>query len=85
MSVYATTHQVEDPIIYDGSHIMPDQDSPRGGAVDVATVPYYLDPPMRVVRLSVSENTGPHATVLLDVDQVRELRDALTAWLAAEV
>ena len=30
------------PVIYQGSHVLPDENSPRGGSVDVAMIPDFI-------------------------------------------
>jgi hypothetical protein len=83
------------PIIYQGSHILPDEDNdPRGGSVDLALVPQHItrdgrdngDTPWPYLRLGVdaADSTyggGGSATVVLTQRQARRLRDALSQWL----
>lgn len=38
------------PIIYQGSHVNPDDADPRGGSVDVAAIPNFLHPKVRQAR-----------------------------------
>ena len=81
------------PLVYQGSHVLPDEDSPRGGHVEFAAIPahvrYWRENPGAPgatepegvdawIRLSVNEGT-----VLLTERQVRRLRDGLTEWLEA--
>ncbi|MEV4672698.1 hypothetical protein AB0K34_13670 [Actinomadura sp. NPDC049382] len=55
------------PLVYQGSHVNPSQDGPRGGGVDVAAIPNHCHPqvrgtltddgpPVEFVRLSVAED-----------------------------
>jgi hypothetical protein len=56
------------PIIYQGSHVNPADDHPRGGSIDVAAIPNHCHPdvrgsdgddmgrPVEFLRLSVDEN-----------------------------
>jgi hypothetical protein len=38
------------PIIYQGSHVNPSDDDPRGGCIDVAAIPNFLHPNVRHSR-----------------------------------
>ena len=96
------SHQREigSPWVYQGSHILPAQDDPRGGSIDVAAIPNHITRDGRDdgseglhdwLRLSVLEDAATerprqkgHATVVLDRGQVELLRDTLTHWLDAE-
>ncbi len=55
------------PLVYQGSHVNPADDGPRGGSVDVAAIPNHCHPsvrgtladegpPVEFLRLSVSED-----------------------------
>lgn len=77
MSIYATVHDIDDPIVYDGSHVRPTSNYRRGGNVDVAIIPDHIDVDIDVVRLSVHEEAGGSACVLLTRDQAREIGRAL--------
>lgn len=78
------------PIIYRGSHILPSEDSQRGGHVSLAEVPGHITRDGRDdgpddefgtwpwLRLSVGQED-----VVLDEALVRGLREALDGWLLA--
>lgn len=38
------------PIIYQGSHVNPDDNDPRGGSIDLAAIPNFLHPKVRQAR-----------------------------------
>lgn len=85
------------PIIYQGSHVLPSHDDPRGGSVSLALIPPHItrdgrddrtegEGPWPFLRLDVSSHSttnhgGCLATVVLTDQQVLRLRDALTKWL----
>lgn len=83
------------PIAYQGSHVLPADDDPRAGSVDLATIAGFIShlpdrPPLSDdtfpywpwLRLSIAENdTVDDVTVVLDKWQVTQMRDALTWWL----
>ncbi len=77
------------PIIYQGSHVLPADSDARGGSVQVAAIPAHITqgargptsddedgPPHPWLRLDVNE-----ATVVLTRWQVARLRDTLDEWL----
>lgn len=79
------------PYVYQGSHIEPATDHPRDGRLDIGAIPDHIGPCWdQFLRLGVAEtadamdNEPGAATVLLDRQQVTELRDYLTAWLERE-
>lgn len=89
MSVYGTIFDLEDdePYEYRGSHILPAEDDPRGGCVQLAEIPSHITrdgrddrpedgAPWPWLRLSVDQ-----ADVLLSRDQAREMHERLGAWL----
>jgi hypothetical protein len=93
MSVWVTILHLEDdpPYRYQQSHILPSEDGPRDdpgdGLVQLATIPSFITrdgrddqpedgAPWPWLRLSVNE-----ADTVLHARQVREVRDALIAWL----
>lgn len=79
------------PIAYQGSHVLPSDDDPRGGTVDVAAIPDFITRDGRDdargeglkdwLRLSVYADGD---AVVLTRRHVRLLRDTLTEWLDAE-
>lgn len=103
MSIYGTIPGIGDPIdgdhesgppwIYQGSHILPDEDHPRGGSIGLAEIPSHITrdgrddqpeggQPYPWLRMSV--DAGPESedpsTVLLAPAQARALAAQLTAW-----
>lgn len=68
MSIYASWLDLDDnpPLIYQGSHVNPADDDPRGGDVDIAAIPDHCHPsvrgtgedgpPVEFLRLSVTEH-----------------------------
>lgn len=86
-----TPDDLDAPLVYQGSHVLPDDNAQRGGYVEFAAIPahvrYYRenpdgdDEPEGVdawIRLSVNEGM-----VLLTERQVERLRDGLAEWLEA--
>lgn len=84
------------PYVYQGSHVLPKPEDPRGGYVCICAIPGHirrdgLDDEETYqlhdyLRLSVAANENSprdedHVTVLLTRRQVEEARDTLTAWL----
>lgn len=85
------------PIIYQGSHILPNQENDlRGGSLDLALVPGHItrdgrddrdeDSCWPYLRLSVQAHDttyhgGGDATVILTERQTARLRDELSYWL----
>jgi len=80
------------PIIYQGSHINPSADDPRGGAVFFCGIPNHCHPSVRGTdtddgpsvdygRLAVHQDDGDSGAVVLDRAQITKLRDTLTEWL----
>lgn len=83
------------PIVYQGSHVLPDEAHARGGNVGLALIPAHVrfwrdnpdanpedepsGPPEPFVRLDVE---GEDGTVVLTKRQATRLRDALSTWLA---
>ncbi|SFD13623.1 hypothetical protein [Streptomyces aidingensis] len=102
MSIYASYPGISDdpdsptgpPWIYQGSHVLPHEDDPRGGGVGLAGIPPHIT---RDGRDDRSENELPHPWLRLSLDmlptddpavvlnpaQVRELIAQLTGWLGA--
>lgn len=100
MSIYASVEGLGDfeddktvgaPWIYQGSHILPADDDPRGGSIGLAVIPSHItrdgrdDQPENGrrwpwLRLSL-DVPGDDPTVILNPDQVRHLRDQLDTWL----
>jgi hypothetical protein len=95
MSIYGSWFDLDDwsdlqaPIIYQASHIMPTDDDPRGGSVDVAGIAGFIPRDGRALcddygrlvwpwlRLSVNDQ----ATVILDRAQVVGMHEKLGEWL----
>ncbi|GAA0853382.1 hypothetical protein ACFQVD_26630 [Streptosporangium amethystogenes subsp. fukuiense] len=80
------------PIIYEGSHINPSAEDPRGGAVLFCAIPNHCHPSVRGTdtddgpsvnygRLAVYQDDGESCTLVLDRKQIAQLRDTLTEWL----
>ncbi|MFF2411783.1 hypothetical protein [Streptomyces sp. NPDC058092] len=98
MSIYASIGGVDDdqpcgpPWVYQGSHIPPHQDGPRGGSVSLAVIPSHITAdgrddqpedgrPWPWLRLSVDDcATGAGADALLNPVLARHLADQLTTW-----
>lgn len=89
MSIWCTISDLEGnpPYVYQGSHILPADDDPRDGSVQLAEVPSHITRdgrddqpedgvPWPWVRLSVDQ-----ADVVLNRGQVRELWESMGAWL----
>ena len=54
------------PIIYQGSHVNPSDDDPRGGSIDIAAIPNHCHPAVR----GTATNDGPPVWFLrLTVDE----------------
>jgi hypothetical protein len=103
MSIYATAWMLANepagarpaPIEYRGSHVLPEDDSPRRGRLLLCEIPGFIERdgrPARCsddgtqvwpwLRLSVqSDEQEPDIVVVLDRNQVEEIRDYLTGWL----
>jgi hypothetical protein len=88
------------PLIYQGSHVTPTADDPRGGEFDLATIPPHIPPKGEnyledreweyqhgFLRVGMFEDPSTYGhdmhtpTILLDREQVTELRNHLTRWL----
>lgn len=95
MSIYATIPGIDGdepcgpPWIYQGSHILPDEDDPRGGNVGLALIPSHITrdgrddapeegQPWPWLRLSVDRGDDP--AVILSPAQARHLAGQLIAW-----
>ena len=95
MSIYGSWFDLDEdlpgvqaPIIYQASHIMPSDDDPRGGSVDVAGIGGFITRDGRALcddygrlvwpwlRLSVNDET-----VILDRAQVAGMHEKLGEWL----
>lgn len=99
MSIYASLPGIGDigddetigpPWIYQGSHILPSMDDPRGGSVGLAEVPSHITRdgrddqpedgrPWPWLRLSVVED-GVVIDVVINPVQARHLAAQLVAW-----
>ena len=100
MSIYASIEGIGDlgdpehlgqPWVYQGSHVPPREDGPRGGAVGLAVIPSHITadgrddspadgPPWPWLRLHL-DVPGDDPCALLDPAQIRFLRDQLTGAL----
>ncbi|MCX4911860.1 hypothetical protein [Streptomyces sp. NBC_00878] len=89
MSVWGTIMDLEDdpPCAYRGSHILPSEDDPKGGVVQLAEVPSHITrdgrddqpedgTPWPWLRLSVNQDDA-----VLSRSQVRQVYESLGAWL----
>jgi hypothetical protein len=88
------------PWVYQGSHVLPQRSDPRGGSVDVAAIPAFIERDGQDgggegelkdwLRLSVDADDstygsgGGYAVVVLDREQVIALHSTLGAWLIRE-
>lgn len=101
MSIYATIEGIGDiafgddeeigqPYLYEASHILPAEDSPRGGIIGLALIPSHITrdgrddqpqggTPWPWLRLYI-DVPGDDPCVLLTPAQARYLADQLTAW-----
>lgn len=89
MSVWGTILDLEDdaPYAYQGSHILPSEDDPRDGVVQLAEVPSHIT---RAGRGDQPEEGAPwpwmrmslnSQDVILHARQVREVYESMGAWL----
>lgn len=92
-----TPDDLDGPIIYQGSHVLPDDGDPRGGAVSFAAIPSHItrdgrgdrsedEGPWHWIRLDVEADAttyhgGGDATVVLTRRQVERLAAGLVEWL----
>jgi hypothetical protein len=96
MSIYASIPGLDadtppgPPWVYQGSHILPAEDDPRGGSIGLAMVPSHITrdgrddqpadgTPWPWLRLSVEQDSGDPAVVINPV-QARHLAAQLTDW-----
>lgn len=96
MSIYASIGGVDEdeecgpPWLYQGSHILPREDDPRGGDVGFALIPSHITrdgrddqpedgAPWPWLRLHLYV-PGDDPCVLIDPAQALHLAQALTAW-----
>jgi hypothetical protein len=99
LSIYASIEGVADlgddetigaPWTYQGSHILPDEDDPRGGGIDLAMIPSHITRdgrddqpedgrPWPWLRLSV-DTEDHYAEVIINPAQARHLAERLVAW-----
>ena len=92
MSIYASIPGIDTdapcgpPWLYQGSHILPDDDDPRGGVISLALIPSHITPtllddqpedgpPWPWLRVSTD---APDA--LINPAQARHLAEQLTDW-----
>lgn len=99
MSIYATIEglggdgdpdDLGAPWFYQGSHVLPADDDPRGGEIGLALIPCHITrdgrddrpedgTPWPWLRLSL-DTDGDEPTVLINPAQARHLAGQLTAW-----
>lgn len=96
MSIYASIDGIDEdefvgaPWVYQGSHILPTDDDPRGGEVSLALIPSHITrdgrddqpadgTPWPWLRLNL-DVPGDDPTVLLNPAQARHLADHLNRW-----
>jgi predicted house-cleaning noncanonical NTP pyrophosphatase (MazG superfamily) len=99
VSIFATIPGLgsmdDDPAVgapwrYGGSHILPREDDPRGGVIDLAVIPSHItrdgrddqpqdDAPWPWLRMSLN-HCGADPTVILSPDQARHLARQLADW-----
>ncbi|MFD9564395.1 hypothetical protein [Streptomyces sp. NPDC059994] len=99
MSIYATIEGLggdgdpEDlgaPWIYQGSHILPDEDDRRGGVIGLALIPSHItrdgrddqpndDTPWPWLRLHIDSRSDDPA-VVINPAQARRIGQQLVAW-----
>lgn len=81
--------QPDSPLVYAGSHILPSEEDPRGGWVDIASIPSHItrdgrddrpedEAPWPFLRFGVNEGT-----VILTRRNVEQVAEALNEWLAS--
>jgi hypothetical protein len=97
MSIYASIPGLDadtppgPPWTYQGSHILPAEDDPRGGSIGLALIPSHITrdgrddqpadgTPYPWLRLSI-DTEDDHAAVVLNPQQARYLAEQLTAWV----
>lgn len=83
------------PIVYKGSHVLPEETDERGGWVDIALIPphvrYWRENPDAPTHTEPDTDTHPpepflrwgvnNDTVILTREQVKEIHAELTWWL----
>lgn len=99
MSIYASIpglgdhgddEEIGPPWTYQGSHILPAEDDPRGGTIGLALIPSHITRdgrdnrpddgrPWPWLRLSL-DVPGDDPAVVLNPEQARHLADQLAAW-----
>ena len=96
MSIYgslpgiSTDDEHGPPWLYQGSHLLPTEDDPRGGSVGLAEIPGHItrdhrdnqpddDRPWPWLRLSIDTQPDDPA-VVINPAQARHLAGQLTAW-----
>lgn len=96
MSIYASMPGIDDeepygpPWIYQGSHVLPSEDDPRGGCVGLAFVPSHITrdgrddqpedgKPWPWLRLHLAV-PGDDPAAVLNPAQARHLAEQLTGW-----
>jgi hypothetical protein len=101
VSIYASIEGIGDhgdpehlgqPWVYQGSHILPDEDHPRAGAIGLALIPSQITrgrsdtdpddgPPHPWLRLSIDITTWTEdPALILNPTQARHLAAQLNAW-----
>ena len=101
MSIYASIEGIGDhgdpehlvqPWVYQGSHILPDDDHPRAGTIGLAVIPSHITrgrgdngpddgPPHPWLRLSLDIQTWREdPAFILNPAQARHLAEQLVTW-----
>src|SRR5688572_14016955 len=66
---FSESEELGSPIIYQGSHVLPQESDPRGGSIDVAAIPSFItrdgqdngkEGPKDFIRLSVEADKSSH-------------------------
>lgn len=80
------------PWVYQGSHVLPERDHPRGGSLGLASIPGHIgndDPEAEHgeavhpwLRLDIVAGDGIIVDLVLSAEQVADLAEQLGEWLA---
>jgi hypothetical protein len=90
---FSEEEKLGSPYVYQGSHVLPATNDPRGGWVEIAAIPNHITRDGRDdgaegkhdwLRVTVGETLDQQGRVLLDRAQVEALRNTLTEWLDAK-
>lgn len=81
--------QPDAPLVYQGSHILPSENDERGGDVDIALIPGFIERDGRDQAFENDDAVWPYLrfgvngeTVVLTERNVREVADTLNHWLS---